>query len=135
MLPAPPPAIPSPRAEVTASNYDSPTDTRQVTVHLGGTSPQLRLSIPAQALVAWSVTPSLAATAPTDGRYLVHFEGVPEAGVEIQLTLRGWQPIEVDLRGIDGAPATGPELRALVKRLPDWVNLTAYAYRAARVKL
>jgi hypothetical protein len=49
--------------------------------------------------------------------------------------LRGWQPVEVELRGIDGAPATGPEVRALGEHLPDWVNLTTYSYRVARVKI
>jgi hypothetical protein len=90
---------------------------------------------PTTALLAWSLTPSLPALPPLPGQFLVNFEGVPAAGVDIQLTLRGWQPVEVELRGIDGAPATGPEVRALGERLPDWVNLTTYSYHVARVKI
>ena len=135
MLPAAPPAMPAPHAEATASNYDAPTDRRQVTLHLDGTSPQLRLLLPTTALLAWSLTPSLPALPPLPGQYLVNFEGVPAAGVDIQLTLRGWQPVEVELRGIDGAPATGPEVRALGERLPDWVSLTTYSYRLSRLKI
>jgi hypothetical protein len=67
--------------------------------------------------------------------YLVHFEGVPASGVDIQLTVRGSHPVEVVLRGIDGAPAAGPDIQALSKRLPDWVTLTSYSYRMARVKI
>ena len=135
MLPAPPPAMPAPHAEITASSYDAPTDRRQITLHLDGTSPQLRLLLPTSALLGWSLTPSLPAVPPLPGQYLVNFEGVPAAGVDIQLTLRGWQPVEAELRGIDGAPATGPEVRALEARLPDWVNLTTYSYRLTRIKI
>ena len=135
MLPAPAPAMQAPRAEVIADHHDPATDTRQITLHLHGTSPQLRLSIPAAALLGWSVTSNLSAIPPTDGRYLVHFEGVPAAGVDIQLTLRGSHPVEVDLRGIDGAPAAGPDIQALARRLPDWVTLNSYSYRMARVKI
>jgi hypothetical protein len=109
--------------------------TRQITLHLDGTSPQLRLLPPTTALLGWSLTPSLPAVPPLPGQYLVSFEGVPAAGVDIQLTLRGWQPVEVELRGIDGAPATSPEVRALGERLPDWVNLTTYLYRLSRQKI
>jgi hypothetical protein len=73
--------------------------------------------------------------APSDGRFLVHFESVPATGVDIRLTLRGSHPVEVDLRGIDGAPAAGPDIRALSQRLPDWVTLTSYSYRTARMKI
>jgi len=134
-LPAPAPTMPAPRAVVTSDHHDPATDTRQIILHLEGTSPQLRLSIPAKALVGWSVTSNLSAISPTEGRYLLHFEGVPAAGVDIQLTLRGADPVELDLRGIDGAPAAGPDIEALRRRLPDWVTLNSYSYRMARVKI
>ena len=111
MLPAPAPAMQAPRAEVTAEHHDPATDTRQVTLHLDGTSPQLRLAIPAEVLLGWSASPKLGA--PTDGRYLLPIEGVPATGVDIQLTLRGSHPVEVDLRGIDGAPAAGLDMQGL----------------------
>jgi hypothetical protein len=135
MLPAPAPTMPAPQAEVTAEHHDPATDTRQIALNLHGTSPELRLSIPAATLVGWSVTSNLRAIQPTDGMYLVHFEGVPASGVDIQLTVRGSHPVEVVLRGIDGAPAAGPDIQALSKRLPDWVTLTSYSYRMARVKI
>ena len=135
MLPAPVPAMPAPRAEVTAEHYDPAADTRQVTLHLHGTSAQLRLSIPAKALVGWSASPRLVPLPPTESHYHVNFEGVPTAGVDIQLTLRGAQPVEVVLRGVDGAPASGPAIESVGKRLPDWVTLSSYSYRMARLRL
>jgi hypothetical protein len=135
LLPAGPPAIAAPQAEVTASNYDSATDQRQVNLHLTSGGPELRLFIPAASLVGWSFGPSLPATPPLPGRYCVLFEGVEPAGADIQLTLRGWQPVEIELRSVGGEPASSDEARALEKRLPDWVNLTTYMYRIARVKI
>ena len=133
MLPAPAPAMQAPRAEVTAEHRDPVTNARHITLHLDGTSPQLRLAIPAEALLGWSVTSRLGA--PTHGRYLVHFEGVPAAGMDIQLTLRGSHPVEIDLRGIDGTLAAGPDIQALSRRLPDWVTLISYSYRVTRTKI
>jgi hypothetical protein len=135
MLPAPVPSMPAPRADVTAEHYDHAADARQVTLHLHGTSSQLLLSIPAKALLGWSASPRLVALRPTESQYHVNFEGVPSGGVDIQLTLRGSRPVEVDLRGIDGAPASGPEIESVRRRLPDWVTLTSYSYRMARLKL
>jgi hypothetical protein len=134
-LPAPPPALAAPQAEVTASNYDSATDQRQVNLHLASSGPQLRLLVPAAPLLAWSVTPKLPATPPLPGQYVILFEGVESAGVDIQLTLRGWQAVDIELRSVGGAPASGDEVRALEQRLPDWVNLTTYEYRINRVKI
>ncbi len=135
MLPAALPAMLAPQAEVTAEHYDPTADTRQVTLHLYGTSAELRLSIPAKTLFGWSASPRLVTLPPTESHYHVNFEGVPSAGVDIQLTLRGSQPVEVDLLGIDGAPASGPEIASVSKRLPDWVTLSSYSYRMARLTL
>lgn len=134
-LPAPPPGIPAPNATVTASAYDAAVDERRVTVHLDSATPQLRLLLPAASLRAWSLTPTLPASPPLPGQYLVHLEGVPAAGVDIDLTLRGWQPVEIELRAIGGTPAGAPEVRALEAQLPDWVSLTTYDYRVARTRL
>ena len=135
MLPAPASTMQAPSAEVTTEHHDPATDTRQITLHLHGTSPQLKLSIPAEALLGWSIGPSLATIAPTNGQYVVGFEGVPANGADIQLTLRGSLPVEVELRGTDGAPAWGPDVEALRRRLPDWVTLISYSYRTARVRI
>jgi hypothetical protein len=61
---------------------------------------------------------------PTNGQYVVGFEGVPAAGVDIHLTLRGQHPVEIELRGMDGAPASGTAIEALSRRLPnsDWME-------------
>jgi hypothetical protein len=135
LLPAGPPAMAAPQAEVTATNYDAAADQRQVNVHLTSGGPQMRLFIPAAPLLAWSVTPSLPAAPPLPGQYCIIFEGVEPGGVDLQLTLRGWQPVEIELRSVGGEPANGPEVQALGQRLPDWVSLTTYAYRIARVKI
>jgi hypothetical protein len=135
MLPASMPAMQAPRAEVTSEHHDPASDTRQVTLHLFGTSPQLRLSVPAKALVGWSASQHLVPLPPTQSLYQVHFEGVPPTGVDIQLILRGSQPVEVGLLGVDGAPASGAEMDALRRRLPDWVTLSSYSYRSVRFKI
>jgi len=135
MLPAALPAMLAPQAEVTAEHYDPVVDARQVTLHLHGTSAQLQLAIPAKALLGWSASPRLVTLPPTESHYHVNFEGVPSAGVDIQLALRGSQPVEVDLLGIDGAPASGPEIESVRKRLPVWVTLSSYSYRMARSRL
>ena len=93
------------------------------------------LQFPARALLGWSLGEKLPAEPPVEGKYQVNLEGVPEAGVDIELVLRGWQPVEIDLRGIAPAPADAAEVRALAKRLPDWVNLTAQASRLVHVKI
>jgi hypothetical protein len=133
--PAPPPNIPAPGAQVTASAYDAGTDQRKVSVHLDGGNPQLRLLVPSAGLLAWSLTPQLPPQPPMPGRYLVHLEGVPPEGMNIELTLRGWQPVEIELRAIGGAPADSAEVRALRERLPDWTSLTTYDYRITRTKI
>jgi len=85
--------------------------------------------------LGWSASPRLVTLPPTESHYHVNFEGVPSAGVDIQLALRGSQPVEVDLLGIDGAPASGPEIESVRKRLPVWVTLSSYSYRMARSRL
>jgi hypothetical protein len=40
MLPAGPPAMVAPQVEVTQNQYDAQTDTRRLTLHLAGTSPE-----------------------------------------------------------------------------------------------
>jgi hypothetical protein len=57
--------MPAPSAEVTADPYDPTAATRRVTLHLNGTSPQLKLSLPAESLVGWSIATSLAAMVQT----------------------------------------------------------------------
>lgn len=134
-LPAASPALPAPRAEVTASAYDSATDSRRLTLHASGGAPKMKLAIPAPALLALSVGEKQLVSQPVNGRYLVFLEGVPSTGLDVELTLRGSQPVEIELQTIASEPASSAEVRALEKRLPDWVNLTAYTSRMARVKI
>ncbi len=134
-LPATAPAMLVPHAEVTSTRHDPARDARHVTLHLLGTSPQLRLSIPAKALAGWSAGDELVPLPANQSQYHVNFEGVPPTGVDIQLTLHGTQPVEMELVGIDGKPASGPEMDALRRRLPDWVALSSYSYRWVRLKV
>jgi hypothetical protein len=133
-LPASVPAMAAPHAEVTTTSYDAHSDARQITLHLAGTSPKLKLAIPAKALLAWSLGP-LPAHRIMPGKQIVLLEGVLEAGVDIQLTLRGRSPVDIELHGIDSAPASSSEVRALAQRLPVWVNLTPYSLRITRLKI
>jgi hypothetical protein len=134
MLPASEPPMPAPRAEVTQSEYDAQTDTRHVKLHLHGTSPELRLHIPSQSLVAWSASEKLPA-APEGGVYGVAFEGVRGEGVDFEMTLRGQHPVAVTLRAIDGKRPSGPEVSSLAQHLPDWVTVRAFSYRITQLKL
>jgi hypothetical protein len=134
-LPASAPTMAGPGMEVTASRYDAGTDARTLQLHLRGSSPALRLLVPGSALLGWSASAKLPPLPPSEHRYLVHFEGVQEGGADFQIVVRGTQPVEVELRGIDGAPATGPEIDAVRKQLPDWTTLHALSYRVAHFSI
>lgn len=135
MLPAPAPAMAAPTVEVRASSYDPASDARTVDLHLAGSSPALRLLIPRQALLGWSASKALPSLPVSEDRYLINFEGVEEGGdeggVDFQVVLRGTRPVDIELRGIDGAPATGPEIDAVRRQLPDWATMHALAFRVS----
>jgi hypothetical protein len=135
MLPAGEPAMPPPKAEVTANEVDPTSDTRRVSLHLDGTSPELQLTIPGSSLVGWSASAKLPPLPPNESQYHVMFEGVRADGIDFQLTLRGSQPVDLALRGIDGKRPSGPEMQALGARLPDWVTLRAFSYRMAQIRI
>ena len=135
MLRAGEPAMPAPQADVISSSYDAATDARSIQLHLRGSSPALRLLIPGNALLGWSASAKLPPLPPSEHRYVVHFEGVKEGGVDFQIVVRGTQPVEVELRGIDGAPAAGLESDAVRKQLPTWTTLHSYSYRVTRLSI
>jgi hypothetical protein len=135
MLPAGEPPMPAPHAEITSNQYDAQTDTRHVTLHLNGTSPELRLKIPAQALVAWSASEKLPPPPKGDTHHAVAFEGVRGEGIDFQMTLRGQQPIPVTLQAIDGKRPSGPEVHNLAQHLPPWVTMRAFSYRITHLNL
>jgi len=135
MLPAGAPAMPEPAAEARSSSYDPATDTRTVELHLRGTSPVLKLFVPGKTLVSWAASATLSPLPPSENRYAAQFEGVDERGVDFRLVVRGQAPVEVELRAIDGALATGPEIDAVRKQLPDWATLHATAYRITRLTI
>ena len=133
--PAPPPPMPAPRAEVEAQEAVSPAGTRRVTLRIHGTSPLIRLAVPRQSLAGWSLSTALASGRVVDGRYVAQFYALEPAGHVVTLTLRGAAPVEIELRATDGARASGPEVDALLKALPDWVTPSAYADRTTRLKI
>jgi hypothetical protein len=133
--PAPPPAMPAPRARVEAQEAVTPAGTRRVTLRIHGTSPLIRLAIPRQSLAGWSLSTALASGRVVDGRYVAQFYALEPAGHMVTLTLRGATPVEIELRATDGARASGPEVDALLKALPDWVTPSAYVDRTTRLKI
>jgi hypothetical protein len=135
MLPAGEPAMLAPQAEVVDSRYDAASHARTVQLHLHGSSPELRLLIPGQALLGWSASATLPPLPPSEKRYVVHFEGVEDTGVYFQLVVRGTEPIEIELRGIDGAPASGGEIDAVRKHLPNWATLHSYSFRVTHLSI
>jgi hypothetical protein len=135
MVPAGEPAMLAPKAEVVSSNYDAASNARTIQLHLTGSSPELRLLIPGQVLLGWSASATLPPLPPSESRYLVHFEGVLESGVDFQLKVRGAQPVEVELRGSDGVPAEGPEIDAVRRQLPSWTTLGSFSFRVTRLSI
>lgn len=135
LLPAPLPAMAAPRLEVISERFEPSSNERHVRIHLDGTSPHLTLSIPKAALAGWSATKQLVPLPAAESHYHLNLEGVPSSGVELELDLRDTRPVEIELLGVDGAPATGPEIRALRQRLPDWVTLATYSYRRERSRI
>ena len=57
------------------------------------------------------------------------------SGVDFQLTLRGQEPVEIGLRGIDGAPGSDLTLDTFRARMPEWVTLQNLCYRMARQRI
>jgi hypothetical protein len=132
-IPAPPPPMPAPRAEV-VGEQGTAAGNRQVTLRIHGTSPLIRLAVPQQALLDWSLAPSLS-TRPVDGRYFAQFYDLPPDGHSLTLTLRGQAPVEIELRGIDGTPPTGPEVTAALRTLPPWTTAHVTASRTIKLRL
>jgi hypothetical protein len=135
MLPAPLPGMRPPSAEVVASRTDPATEARTIHLHLNGTSPSLRLFIPGQVLLGWSASSQLPPLPSSERRYVVQFEGVQERGVDFQFVVRGTQPVEVELCGLDGTPVFSPEMNAVRKQLPDWATLHSFSYRVTRLSI
>jgi len=132
---APPPALPPPRAEITSDQYDAGTDRRRLGVRVFSPGAQLRLAVPADRLVAWSLAPSLDSTLTFFGQQVIHFEGLGPEGHEISLTVKGHAPLPVELRAIDRAPANEPAVQALLRELPAWTTTTSVTMRAVRLAL
>ena len=131
-LPAPPPPMPPPRAEVEREQRTTDGH-RQVTLRIHGTSPLIRLAVPQQALLGWSLAPSLDPTRAVDGRYFAQFYALPPTGHSLTLTLRGQAPVQIELRGTDGARASGRQVDAALKSLPSWTTATVTANRTTRL--
>jgi hypothetical protein len=138
-LPAAPPDMPAPAADVVAEDR-APDGTRRVTLRIHGTSPFVRLAVPREALLGWSLAESLAQTPPIEGRYVAQLYAVGllptyssgPPGYTLTLTLRA-TPVEIELRGMDPNPPPG--LEAVLKALPPWVTVSAAATRTTRLKI
>jgi hypothetical protein len=44
-------------------------------------------------------------------------------------------PVEIELRGTDGARASAPGVEAVLRSLPPWVTASAYSVRTLRLKI
>ena len=124
--------MPAPRAEVEREQRTTHGH-RQVTLRIHGTSPLIRLAVPDQVLLGWSLAPSLDPTRAVDGRYFAQFYALPPTGHSLTLTLRGQAPVQIELRGTDGARASGPQVDAALKSLPSWTTATVTANRTTRL--
>jgi hypothetical protein len=133
-LAAPPPPMSAPQAEVEAEERTARGE-RTVTLRIHGTSPAVRLRIRKEALSGWSLAPSLEATPPIDGHYVAQFWGLAPAGHSLKLVLRETAPVEIELRGTDGARASGPQVESFLEALPAWVTASCYAVRTIRLKI
>lgn len=95
----------------------------------------IRLAVPQEALLGWSLSPSLEAIHRVSGRYVAQLYALEPAGQVLTLTLRGGAPVEIELRATDGARASGPQVEVVLKALPDWVTPSTYAVRTTRLKI
>jgi hypothetical protein len=114
-------------AEITVQDPPSSAGLRKIKVRLHAQGAQeLKLKIPRESLVEWSLGPLPQLRADEAFYRAAHVEP-PAEGWDVTLTLRGNKPVPVEFSQILEAPTA--EAKAALERLPDWVTWHARRHR------
>ncbi|HYI00486.1 M28 family peptidase [Hyalangium sp.] len=120
-------------AEITVQDPPASADLRKVKVRLHARGAQeLKLKIPREALVEWSLGP-LPELRTADTFYRAAHVEPPAEGWEVTLTLRGDKPVPVEFSQLLAAPSA--EAQSLLERLPEWVTVHALRHRIRTLSL
>jgi hypothetical protein len=134
-LAAPPPTVVPPRVEVTRDTYDASTDRRELALRVTAPGAQMRLALPSERLLAWSLGAPPEAVMQVRGQRVIHLEGLADDGAELSISVRGRAPLPVELRAIAREPARDEAVEAVLRRLPAWTTTTRIAVRVTRLDL
>jgi hypothetical protein len=120
-------------AEITPQAAEGTAGTRKVTLRLQARGAQeLKLKIPRESLVAWSLGP-LPELRPGENFYRAGHVEPPAQGWEVTLTLRGDARVPVEFTQVLNNPS--PEAQAVLQHLPEWVTWLARRYRTRVLSL
>ncbi len=119
--------------EITAQSPAADTGPRKITLRLHARGAQeLKLKIPRESLVEWSLGPLPKLRADETFYRAAHVEP-PAKGWEVTLTLRGDKPVPVEFSQVLETPSD--EAKALLERLPGWVTWHARRHRVRLLSL
>ena len=114
-------------AEITVQDQPSSAGLRKIQVRLHAQGAQeLKLKIPRESLVEWSLGP-LPQLRADEAFYRASHVEPPAEGWEVTLTLRGDKPVPVEFSQVLEAPSA--EAKAALERLPDWITWHARRHR------
>jgi hypothetical protein len=131
----PPENLAPPRIEIVSDAYDATTDRRELHTRVAAPGAQMRLVLPSDRLLGWSLGGEPAATMEVRGQRVVHLEGLAADGADLDITVRGRAPLPMELRAIGRVPAQDEAVRTLLSTLPPWTTTTAIAVRVTRLDL
>jgi hypothetical protein len=117
-LDAPAPPFDPPHLEVERRDPLGADGTRVVALRVVVETAHAQLYVPRARLAAWSLGPMPPEPASGEDDMILFVAPRPE-GERVELTLRGEEPVRVEVRAVE--PRHGPALEALAARMPDWV--------------
>jgi hypothetical protein len=126
-----PPAGQDAEIDVQAPAADSGSRKIKLRLHAQGAQ-ELKLKIPRESLVEWSLGPLPKLLADETFYRAAHVEP-PAEGWEVTLTLRGDKPVPVEFSQVLEDPSA--EAKAVLERLPDWVTWHARRHRIRNLSL
>lgn len=128
---APPPSFAPPRIETLSSTRNGAT--RTVRIKLFTETTQLRLFVARDRLVRWSLGRNLAVNEYAGNRPTAYFQGVGPEGEEVELELRGDEPVELEVIATSFLP--DEHMTRIARQFPQWAVMTPMVARTIRVRL
>lgn len=123
-FPAAAPMLKGPELQLLQESYDASNDRRELRIRVAAPGAQMRLGIPVERLVAWSLGAPPEAVLAQHGQRWIHLEGLGDEGAELSLTVRGRAPLPLELRAVAREPGRDAVVEAVVRRLPPWTTTT-----------